>query len=104
MALFEEEIFHEETKLKYQNNFTEDNKLLCNLGKILKEPVDNFLKNKITLTLEISKDDIFKKIDFLQNDNNDEKKLDINNFDIIINNKIYDNKNYFYLKRWEYFI
>ena len=37
-GLFEKEIFHNETKLN-QKDFNKDNKLLCNIGKILKEPI-----------------------------------------------------------------
>ena len=94
---FEKEIFRDEIKLKYENDFNKDNKLLCNKGKILKEPIINFLKNKITLTLKINIEDIDKKIYFLQNPVEDfekeEYKININNFVIFINDKIYENKN-----------
>ena len=44
---FEKGIFHDEIKLKYQNNFNRDNKLLCNIGKILKESIINFLGEEL---------------------------------------------------------
>ena len=101
-SYFEKEIFRDEIKLKYQNDFNKDNKLLCNVGKILKEPIINFLKNKITLTLKINIKDIDKKIYFLQNPvfgfEKEEYKININNFVIFINDKIYENKNYFVTK------
>ena len=88
--------------MKYENDFNKDNKLLCNKGKILKEPIINFLKNKITLTLKINIEDIDKKIYFLQRPvgyfEKEEYKININNFVIFINDKIYENKNYFVTK------
>ena len=107
-GLFEKEKFHNETKMKYQNGFNEENKFLCNVGKIMKEPIINFLKNKITLTLVVNNDDIGKKNYFLQNYEKMKKnyhdikygeyrqhKLNINNFVILINNKMYESKEYF---------
>ena len=65
---FEKEKFHNEEIIKNYNYFNNNNKIMCNLGKIIKESIYNFNKeNKIILILNINKDDICKKIYFLQN-------------------------------------
>ena len=66
---FDKKIFHEEIILKYQNKFNNENRFKCNIGKILKESLVNFIQktNKIILTVKICKDDINKKIYFVQN-------------------------------------
>ena len=99
---FEKELFHEETFIKYKDYFNKENKFKCNLGKIIKESIDNFNKeNTIILTLKINENDIDKKIYFLQNydemksKNRSNHRIDINNFVILINDKIYKHKNYF---------
>jgi len=114
---FEKEKFHNEEIIKKNNYFNGDNKIICNLGKIIKESIYNFNKeNKIILTLNINKDDIGKKIYFLQNYDKmkislaedifwripktklkdiEHHKLNLNNFGILINDKIYKSKEYF---------
>ena len=105
-GLFDKEKFHNETKEKYQQYFNKENKLLCNAGKILKEPIIKFLKNKISLTLEVNKIDIEKKIYFLQDeckckslhkkDYNHKLIIEIiENSVIIINDIKYESKEYF---------
>ena len=102
---FEKEIFHNITFTNYQNNFIQ-NKIKCNMGKLLKESTYNFNKqNEINLNLKINKDDIGNEIYFLQNydymknnidiKNIEQHKLNINNFVILINDKIYESKQYF---------
>ena len=111
--------------MKAQNKINKENKILCNIGKIIKESLNIFnKKNKIILTLKISKNDIDKKIYFLQNyysmsyvkyynhrgerryifDANcvkgkERHKLNIDNFDIFINDNIYESKEYFIPKK-----
>ena len=119
----EKELFHDEAiiKLKEKNKINRENKILCNIGKIMKESLNNFnKKNKILLTLKITKNDINKQIYFLQNyysmnynkyynhrgergyifnaDNvkgKESHKLNIDNFVIFINDKLYESKEYF---------
>ena len=80
--------------MKYQNNFNGDNKLLCNFGKILKEPIINFLKNKITLSLKINTKDINKEIYFLGNDDCCEEKVTFNSHSLIAHTHINDGNEY----------
>jgi len=83
-----------------------DNKILCNIGKIIKKAIFNFNKeNKIVLTLKINKEDINNKVYFLQDfdimkrdidiKNIENHKININNYIILINDKIYESKRYF---------
>ena len=44
--------------MKYQNDFNKDDKLRCNVGKILKESIFKFLGGRITSTLKVDKEDI----------------------------------------------
>ena len=97
--------FHDEAIIKLKNNFNNDNKIKCNIGKIIKSFMSSFNKeNKIILTLEINHSEIGKKIYFLQNFDyiwkDEEKfmlkhKLNMNNYIIFIDDKIYESKNYF---------
>ena len=119
---FDKEKFHNEVFIKYKSDLNKDNKLKCNVGKIIKESIYNYNKeNKIILSLKINKYDIDyynideKKIYFIQNyddfksrhhysygkikdiKNTDKEnhKINIKNFIIYINDKRYEHKNYF---------
>ena len=41
---FDKERFHNETIMKFHNDFNEEKKLKCNIGKILEEAIINFNK------------------------------------------------------------
>ena len=92
---FDKERFHNETIMKFQNDFDKENKFKCNIGKIMKESIINFNKEKIILTVEINEGEIGQNIYFLR-----EKFADINlkNSVILINDNIYESKNYFIAK------
>ena len=92
---FNKERFHNETIMKFQNDFDKENKFKCNIGKIMKESIINFNKEKIILTVEINEGEIGQNIYFLR-----EKFADINlkNSVILINDNIYESKNYFIAK------
>ena len=88
--------------MKFQNDFNKQNTFKFNIGKIMKEPIINFTKeSKIILAIKINEQDIHKEIYFLQNFNKNEKKkydnhiINLNNFVILINDNIYESKNYF---------
>ena len=98
---FNKERFHNETIMKFQNDFDKENKLKCNIGKIMKESIINFNKeSKIILTVKINEDDIGKKIYFLQNHllSDYGHRINLKNFVILINDNIYESKNYFIAK------
>ena len=99
---FDKKRFHNETIMKYQNYFDKENKLKCNIGKIMKESIINFNKeNKIILTVKINKDDIGKKIYFLQHNEGEDfgdHRINLKNLVILINDNIYESKNYFIAK------
>ena len=89
---FNKERFHNETIMKFQNDFDKENKLKCNIGKIMKESIINFNKeSKIILTIKISEDDIGKKIYFLQNHllSDYGHRISLKNFIILIKRRIW---------------
>jgi len=106
--------FLSETIMKIPNYFHKDNKILCNLGKIIKKSILNFNReNKIVLTFEL-KGYIPKRIYFLQNFDgikkenkyikNEVKKIDINDFNILINEKIFKSNFFSTNKEGTYYI
>ena len=104
---FDKNIFHDEAIQNIHNNINQEHKILCNYGKIIKESLYNFNKeNKIILTLKIDRYDIGKKIYFLQDyetikylKESNKHKININDFTILINDEIYESKEYFRPKK-----
>ena len=105
---FDKNIFHDETIQNIHSYINQENEILCNYGRIIKNTLYNFNKeNKIFLTLEINKSNIGKKIYFLQNyddmikyhEINMKHKININDFTILINDEIYESKIYFKPKK-----
>ena len=103
---FEKKMFHNQAIINLQNESNIENTIFCNFGKLLKESIYNFNKeNKIILTLKIKDYEIGQKIYFLQkfDEKNDQyiknHKINLNNFDILINDKNYESKEYFLPKK-----
>ena len=104
----EKDIFNQIITKQPIFTFAKENKIICNIGQIITKPIFNFNReNKIILALKINKEDIDKKVYFLQNYDKMKKKfsykkeeienhkININNYVIFTNDKIYKSKRYF---------